>query len=43
MPCKGGGETMMLVNRAAVTSLELGRGSSRRAFIERITKLVIFE
>jgi len=43
VPCKGGGETMMRVNRAAVTSLELGRGSSRRAFIERITKLVIFE
>ena len=43
VPCKGGGETMRRVNRAAVTSLDLGRGSTRRAFIERITKLVVFE
>ncbi len=43
VPCKGGGETMMRVNRAEVTSLELGRGSSRTAFIERITKLVLFQ
>lgn len=43
VPCQGGGETMNRVNRAAVTTLELGRGSSRRAFIERITKLVIFD
>ena len=43
VPCKGGGETMMRVNRAEVTSLELGRGSSRKAFMERITKLVLFQ
>ena len=43
VPCKGGGETMRRVNRAAVTSLDLGRGSTRRAFIERITKLVVFQ
>jgi hypothetical protein len=42
-PCAGGGETMVRVNRAAVTSLELGRGSSRRSFLERITRLVVFE
>ena len=41
-PCVGGGETMHRVNRTAVTALELGRGSSRRAFIERITRLVLF-
>ena len=39
--CPGGGETMVRVNRAAVTSLELGRGTRRRAFIQRITRLVI--
>jgi cell wall-associated NlpC family hydrolase len=42
VPCPGGGETMMRVNRAVVTSLELGRGSSRTAFIERISRLVVF-
>ena len=42
VPCPAGGETMVRPNRTAVTSLELGRGSSRRAFIERITRLVIF-
>lgn len=41
-PCSGGGETMQRVNRTTVTALELGRGSSRRAFIERITQLVVF-
>lgn len=43
VPCRQGGETMMRVNRAAVTSLELGRGSSRTSFIERISTLVLFE
>jgi hypothetical protein len=42
VPCPAGGETMMRVNRAVVTSLELGRGSSRTAFIERISRLVVF-
>ncbi|MFH1132366.1 MAG: NlpC/P60 family protein [Pseudomonadota bacterium] len=42
VPCPKGGETMNRVNRTAVTSLELGRGSSRKAFIERITRLIIF-
>ncbi|MCA9668174.1 MAG: SH3 domain-containing protein [Myxococcales bacterium] len=37
----GKAETMYRVNRTAVTSLELGRGSSRKAYIERITKLAI--
>ncbi|PID38033.1 MAG: hypothetical protein CSA65_08930 [Proteobacteria bacterium] len=41
-PCPGGGETMQRVNHTTVTALELGRGSSRRAFIERITKLIVF-
>ena len=47
VPCDGkaktedGRETMMRVNRTVVTSLELGRGSSRRSFLERITRLVL--
>ena len=41
-PCPGGGETMMRVNRTAVTSLGLGRGSSRRSFLRRITRLIVF-
>lgn len=46
VPCTGAStgkprETMVRVNRTAVTSLELGRGSSRTAFIERITRLVV--
>jgi hypothetical protein len=43
VPCEGGGETMTRVNRAVVTSLELGRGSSRSSFIERIRRLILFE
>jgi hypothetical protein len=41
-PCPGGGETMQRVNSTTVTALELGRGSSRRAFIERVTRLIVF-
>jgi hypothetical protein len=40
VPCPRGQETMYRINRTVVTSLELGRGSSRRAFIERIESLV---
>ena len=42
VPCQRGGETMRRVNRTVVTTLELGRGSSRRAFIQRITRLMVF-
>ena len=41
MPCAEGGETMQRINRTAVTSLELGRGTSRRSFLQRITRLVL--
>ncbi|MDX9723490.1 MAG: NlpC/P60 family protein [Myxococcota bacterium] len=34
-------ETLFKVDRIAVSNLELGRGSSRRAFIERVTKLTV--
>ena len=40
-PCSGGGETVVDVRRTVVSDLELGRGSSRTSFIERLTKLVV--
>ncbi|HMI93436.1 MAG TPA: NlpC/P60 family protein, partial [Polyangiales bacterium] len=39
-PCAGGGETVMAVERTLVSGLELGRGSSRRSLLERVTSLV---
>lgn len=43
VPCPNGGETMRRVNRVSVTALDLGQGSSRRSFLQRITRLIIFE
>ena len=39
-PCAGGGETILALDHAVVSDLELGRGSSRKALIERITTIV---
>ena len=41
-PCEGGPDTVHRLDRVAVTTLELGRGTERTAFIERITRLVVF-
>jgi hypothetical protein len=41
-PCAGGGETLRDVNRVGVSTLELGRGTSRRSFLERIAHLTVF-
>ena len=43
VPCAqpGGPDATKRLDRVAVTTLELGRGTSRRAFIERITTLVV--
>jgi hypothetical protein len=41
-PCKEGGETLHDVKRVGVSGLELGRGTSRRAFLERIVRLSVF-
>lgn len=43
VPCEGGGETMHRVNRTVVTALELGLGSSRRSFLQRINRLILLE
>lgn len=47
-PCDAGGpaghgtETLRRVDRVTVSGLELGRGSSRRSFLERLERIVIF-
>ena len=41
-PCPGGGETLLEVGASAVTDLTLGKGTSRRSFLERITHLTVF-
>lgn len=41
-PCEGGAdETLRRVDRVTVSDLTLGRGSSRRSFLERIEEVVI--
>lgn len=40
-PCDGGGETLVEVDRVAVSDLSLGKNTSRRSFLERITRLSI--
>lgn len=41
VPCDEGGETLLTVDRISVSDLELGRGTSRKAFIERLTKITV--
>lgn len=41
-PCSGGPDTVYRIGRVAVTTLELGRGSERTAYIERLANLVVF-
>ena len=41
-PCEGGPDTVYRLDRVEVTTLELGRGTERTAFIERISRLVVF-
>ena len=42
-PCPGGPDTVYRIDRVAVSTLELGRDTSRRSFIERMTRVVVFE
>ena len=41
-PCPGGPDTVYRVDRVAVTTLDLGRDTERTAFIQRITRAVVF-
>lgn len=42
VPCPGGPDTVYRIGRVAVTTLELGRGSERTAYVERLATLVVF-
>ncbi|PRP97337.1 NlpC/P60 family protein [Enhygromyxa salina] len=42
VPCPGGPDTVHRLDRVAVTTLELGRGTERTAFIERISRMAVF-
>lgn len=41
-PCEGGPDTVHRLDKVAVTTLAIGRGSERRGFIERITRMAVF-
>ena len=41
-PCRPGHDTVRRLDRVAVTTLELGRGTARTAFIERLARLAVF-
>ncbi len=41
-PCEGGGAQTVRLDRVEVTPLELGRGTSRTSFIERMTTAIVF-
>jgi hypothetical protein len=40
-PCAGGGETVFENDHVIVSDLQVGRGSSRKALLERVTTLVL--
>lgn len=42
VPCDGGGERLLDVGSVQVTDLTLGEGTSRRSFLQRITRLTVF-
>ncbi|KIG13002.1 putative lipoprotein [Enhygromyxa salina] len=42
VPCPGGPDTVHRLDQVAVTTLELGRGTERTAFIERISRMAVF-
>jgi hypothetical protein len=41
-PCEGGPDTVHRLDKVAVTTLAVGRGTQRKAFIERITRMAVF-
>ena len=41
-PCEGGPDTVHRLDKVAVTTLAIGRGTQRTAFIERITRMAVF-
>lgn len=41
-PCEGGPDSVHRIDRVVVTTLEVGRDTERTAFIERISRIVVF-
>jgi len=41
-PCPAGPDTIHRIDRVEVTTLELGRGTGRSSFLERLTRIVVF-
>lgn len=41
-PCPGGPDVVHRLDKVAVTTLAVGQGTQRRAFIERITRMAVF-
>lgn len=41
-PCEGGPDTVNRLDRVAVTTLDVGRGTERTSFIERINRIAVF-
>ena len=41
-PCGDGGNQLVRVDRVAVSDLELGRGTERTAFLQRLVRLAVF-
>ncbi|MEO8703627.1 MAG: NlpC/P60 family protein [Kofleriaceae bacterium] len=41
VPCPGGGETINQIDKVTVSDLELGKGSSRKSLLERITTVTV--
>ena len=41
VPCPGGGDHTVRVDRVGVTTLELGRGTARTSYLERLTRLAV--
>jgi cell wall-associated NlpC family hydrolase len=42
VPCEGGPDSIYRLDRVTVTTLDVGRGSERTAFIERINRMSVF-
>lgn len=41
-PCPGGGETVLHLDRVDVSTLAVGRGTTKRSFLERLERIAVF-
>ena len=42
LPCPGGGDQTLRLDRVEVTDLDVGRGTQKTAFIQRMTRIAVF-